>query len=364
MSLVYQSAVSYCNKSDILSWSCSPCQFLPVPEYRAVFEVPAKAIQSHLTYNSKQGMVISSRGTEPTDIMNWIVDFNITKVAIYPGCSGCLVHAGFYYAFLDIADSLYNVLDSKGGRSIPSINTTGHSLGGAITTILSYELSLGGFALQSVMNFGAPRAGNKAFADSFASLSSLASESSSLPSLLEHEPFNDYMEQSLWSPFLISAVIENILDKAKTESRSLTEDETLVINECQKLLTEHVGGRPSPFRVLHEKYAKLDKQHEPLVKFKPKHSSSLRGKAAVGGVTTGFSHYRVVHWDDPVPHLPPEATGFAHVPTEIFYVEDQSTYTVCNSTNGEDGTCSDSRIFPFSVPDHRSYLKYNISTSC
>lgn len=54
----------------------------------------------------------------------------------------------------------------------------------------------------------------------------------------------------------------------------------------------------------------------------------------------GVPIFRVVHYHDPVPHLPFETWGYRHPPTEIFYSEDQTSYVVCNDT-GEDLSCSD-----------------------
>lgn len=75
--------------------------------------------------------------------------------------------------------------------------------------------------------------------------------------------------------------------------------------------------------------------------------------------------YRVVHYADVVPHLPPESFGFTHTPREIFYSEDSSYYRTCNAINGEDGNCSDSiSDFDLSVSDHLDYMNYAISGSC
>merc|ERR1712224_735172 len=56
-----------------------------------------------------------------------------------------------------------------------------------------------------------------------------------------------------------------------------------------------------------------------------------------------MGHYRVVHYTDPVPHLPAQKVGFKHSPQEIFYNTADSTgpYQVCAKDNGEDPNCSD-----------------------
>ena len=103
--------------------------------------------------------------------------------------------------------------------------------------------------------------------------------------------------------------------------------------------------------------------------------------------------YRVVHYEDPVPHLPLELMEYAHPPTEVcvlagalrgatpnrplqaplpppltpthtarvnalrsFYnSESAAGYVQCSSTNGEDPTCSNS-ILPIAPDDHNVYL--------
>jgi hypothetical protein len=69
--------------------------------------------------------------------------------------------------------------------------------------------------------------------------------------------------------------------------------------------------------------------------------------------------WRVTHWRDIVPHLPPEAFGFHHTATEVWYTEDQKNYTVCDGS-GEDPTCADQLFEAVSIDDHlQSRLKGN-----
>eukprot|EP01138_Halocafeteria_seosinensis_P003081 gb/GECG01003149.1/.p1 GENE.gb/GECG01003149.1/~~gb/GECG01003149.1/.p1 ORF type:complete len:313 (+),score=31.07 gb/GECG01003149.1/:1-939(+) len=73
--------------------------------------------------------------------------------------------------------------------------------------------------------------------------------------------------------------------------------------------------------------------------------------------------YRVTHWRDPVPHLPLELMDFYHVPTEVWYNSDSSSFQVCDGS-GEDGQCSDSLDFDTSISDHLHYINIPISGSC
>jgi hypothetical protein len=64
-------------------------------------------------------------------------------------------------------------------------------------------------------------------------------------------------------------------------------------------------------------------------------------------------HYRVVHHMDPVPHLPLQAMGFQHMPTEIFYKDSPDQYQVC--VGPEDDTCSDQYLADLLITDHLNY---------
>jgi len=71
--------------------------------------------------------------------------------------------------------------------------------------------------------------------------------------------------------------------------------------------------------------------------------------------------WRVTHWMDPVPHLPPKAFHFRHISTEVFYNENSSDYHICNGS-GEDPACSDRYAMPIRIPDHLDY--FNLGCCC
>jgi len=75
-------------------------------------------------------------------------------------------------------------------------------------------------------------------------------------------------------------------------------------------------------------------------------------------VSSGVSHWRLVHEQDPVPHVPFQAWGYVHVPNEIWEVETNgvSSFTVCTDPNTEDPKCSDSNWFNVDLFDHRNYM--------
>jgi len=191
-------------------------------------------------------IIVSFSGTNPLSVKNWIDDISTVKV-VYPHCSGCLVHEGFYHTYLSVQTELHTALQAL-IREYPNIpiQITGHSLGAALSVHAGLDIiqSLN-HPVDIVYNYGQPRVGNPTF----------------------------------------------------------------------------------------EAYQK-----------------------------SVLNTYRVTHWQDPVPHLPPEILGFIHTPTEIFYTENNSNYTVCNNS-GEDPKCSDQFSVDSNVQDHLYYLDFNFVTN-
>jgi esterase/lipase len=79
-----------------------------------------------------------------------------------------------------------------------------------------------------------------------------------------------------------------------------------------------------------------------------------------------INSYRVVHYADIVPHLPPHdliVMNFMHHSEEIWYNEASSSYKKCGVNENPD--CMDSLDpLKLNVPDHLDYLNYHISDSC
>jgi predicted lipase len=68
--------------------------------------------------------------------------------------------------------------------------------------------------------------------------------------------------------------------------------------------------------------------------------------------------FRVTHARDIVPHVPPEAFGFYHASTEVFFPGSDTQYQLCDGS-GEDSACSDrcaKWLSCVSVDDHLNYF--------
>lgn len=107
------------------------------------------------------GPVISIRGT--ASVRDALIDGDIRKTKTTSGDS---IHAGFLSEFEVIQHQIFKFVRSHPMRPIL---LTGHSLGGAIATILAAELAKDGYEV-SLCTFGSPRVGDAEFAETFKSL--------------------------------------------------------------------------------------------------------------------------------------------------------------------------------------------------
>jgi triacylglycerol lipase len=102
---------------------------------------------------SRQGeCLISVRGTFKTSACDWITNARMAGVS---GPNGFSVHAGFWAAAQSLLPQIRNTLR---GRDVSTIHIVGHSLGGAIATLMADSLGDSGCGLK-LYTFGAPRAG-------------------------------------------------------------------------------------------------------------------------------------------------------------------------------------------------------------
>jgi hypothetical protein len=71
------------------------------------------------------------------------------------------------------------------------------------------------------------------------------------------------------------------------------------------------------------------------------------------------TRFRVTHWRDIVPHLPPTLFDFRHLSREVFYDEPFKVFKICDES-GEDKSCAD-QFVNLSTADHDLYF---IPQSC
>jgi esterase/lipase len=126
-----------------------------------IFSISGTDTQGFIASNSKQ-IVISIRGT--SSFQDWLIDLDImhAKNPFGPG----YVHQGFLEAFNSIKDIIDDYYKNNGKDK--EIIITGHSLGGAVATLIAaYLRSQKNCQKVMLYTFGSPRVGNKDFAAQF-----------------------------------------------------------------------------------------------------------------------------------------------------------------------------------------------------
>uniref|UniRef100_A0A6C0KYD0 Fungal lipase-type domain-containing protein n=1 Tax=viral metagenome TaxID=1070528 RepID=A0A6C0KYD0_9ZZZZ len=74
--------------------------------------------------------------------------------------------------------------------------------------------------------------------------------------------------------------------------------------------------------------------------------------------STNITSLRITHYHDIVPHLPQYRLNYHHIPSEIWFNENNTDYKICNDSNLEErGECSNS-CYPFSCTSTSDHLKY------
>lgn len=121
---------------------------------------------SYIFWNQATGqVVISFTGTElPSE---WKADFQYQQVApsVLNGYENeVLVHSGFYNIYLAIRNQIWDWWNQNNSW-IKTLYITGHSLGGALSTLCAYDFA--GVIAPVHYSFGAPRSGNSKYAQIF-----------------------------------------------------------------------------------------------------------------------------------------------------------------------------------------------------
>jgi hypothetical protein len=98
-------------------------------------------------------VLVSFRGS--SQLGNWLSNLDMAREKVAYGA----VHRGFLGEFNDARPALMNLLDEV-GASDKAVWATGHSLGGALATLMAGELH-GRLDLQGLYTFGQPRGVNR-----------------------------------------------------------------------------------------------------------------------------------------------------------------------------------------------------------
>lgn len=108
--------------------------------------------------SNEHACVLAFRGTEPTDIGDWMTDMDIRMVEDTMG----MVHKGFNDALDHVWPEVLEALQTPVTAG-QKLYVTGHSLGAALATLATSRLP----SMWEMYNFGSPRVGNDEFVKNF-----------------------------------------------------------------------------------------------------------------------------------------------------------------------------------------------------
>ena len=122
---------------------------------------------------SDEAIIVAFRGTQPSDLRDWMTDVNIAPVNfdyLFPHAPDIgHVHNGFGHAFRDVRDEIFRTIalfQTKG----QSLWFTGHSLGGALAVIATATCLFDNstrLPVNGLYTYGQPRAGDNIFVGNF-----------------------------------------------------------------------------------------------------------------------------------------------------------------------------------------------------
>ncbi|MCU0566399.1 MAG: lipase family protein [Oculatellaceae cyanobacterium Prado106] len=112
--------------------------------------------------SNDQVIILAFRGTEPTNLKDWMNNANAKLVKHEEG----RVHQGFQKGLEAVWPEI--LLQVKGMRNHnQSLFVTGHSLGGALATLAVRQLQTAQQSVQGLYTYGSPRVGDETFARAF-----------------------------------------------------------------------------------------------------------------------------------------------------------------------------------------------------
>ena len=79
------------------------------------------------------------------------------------------------------------------------------------------------------------------------------------------------------------------------------------------------------------------------------------------------TNYRIVHYDDAVPHAIPRAFGFQHAGEEVWYYKAKGDeFKLCENSKGqpENTKCSHSLFLKTGIESHTTYFGHDLGNRC
>jgi hypothetical protein len=189
---------TYClNNSS--NWNCATCS--NKNEYEKLINLDNELIV--IGYNTLyKSIFVSFRGSVNTQ--NWIANIHFSQIQPYNN-TDISVEKGFYNLFTNLKPYVINgIQDVSKKYNTKDLLITGHSLGGALSTLLAFELL---YVENIDMNiklitFGCPRIGNHDFVSIFNSFSVYSNRITHYYDIVPHIPQQflkyDHISKEIW----------------------------------------------------------------------------------------------------------------------------------------------------------------------
>jgi len=172
--MLWLAGAAYCDRG-LANWTCAYCpRASRAMRDVSAFEHARKNVKAYAGYDDDVARaVVAFRGTDPRSLENWMENLdamhaNAPEAKANDGAGR--VHAGFQDAYESVRKGLIAHLIELRSKYDHmwrhfEVEITGHSLGGALATLLAVELDALGFKVVRVTTFGSPRVGDWMFAD-------------------------------------------------------------------------------------------------------------------------------------------------------------------------------------------------------
>lgn len=249
------SMISYCNKDSILQNCGEMCKELKIKKkitYSEIFYDSKLNILMWFFDTANDGVYLVFRGTQMKSVANWIENLHVSQdlyICLFSErcCHHCKIHTGFLNMLEWIEDKLHaNNYWQKTIDENKKINIIGHSLGGALATIVSVHYLSTYESLNPdnihVYTFGSPRVGNLNFSTYFDNIIRnkyrVVNRYDIIPHLppnikfLDHFPEYVHVGNEYW-------VVNDLVKICKNTSNEYNEDFSCSFNAEKTLLSDH-----------------------------------------------------------------------------------------------------------------------------
>ena len=116
-----------------------------------ISEFPLDSMYAYVASNDRT-VVVAFRGTNQDELRDWLIDARITSDPVQHG----RIHRGFYRATQGLLKGIVEAVKEHGGET-KLVWVTGHSLGGAMALVFTYEcIASGGIEPAGLVTFGQP----------------------------------------------------------------------------------------------------------------------------------------------------------------------------------------------------------------